>query len=861
MAKDDLIGELSESELRALVPRLQHLTDRYKRSEQIQKALYHISELSSSVNNYENLFSEIHNIVDGFMPADNFFVAFYEQQDDKIQFAYFVDEQDQETVQSLSYEQIKHGMTAHILRSGENLIATKENFDELKEKHGFKIIGSLPVDFMGVPILRDNKVIGAMVVQSYTDSIRYDADDLEILVFISQHIVTARDRVIQRDLTEALIADRTAKLVEANKTLEEQINERKRMEGLQKALFEISELSTNVETDMLAFYAQIHDILKPLIEAKNCYIALLDKENENLSFPYFVGRNEDSHETRKLTRGLSEYVIRAGEAQLIDKDKINILIEQGEIGREFASRMIDKGNSWMGAPLIVDRKVKGIMAVQTYGEGSDYTEDDLNLLRFVSRHIATAIQRRDSASKLVKYNQQLTEKVQERTAELNKSNLSLKRQIEQRKEIELKLIYDAHHDGLTNLPNRVMFNTRLELAIASKKRYTEHNFALLFIDLDRFKTINDTLGHHSGDLFLIEVANRITACKRSHDLLARLGGDEFVVLLDNFQSLDDAETIARRIVESISMPFQVEDHEVFSGASVGIANIDESYNNADEVLRDADAAMYQAKSLGRNRYVMFDVSMRHHLINKINDEHTFRKAYKAGEFQYSLTPVVSLVDQSCLYSECQVHWPSNEDGFVPATFWGLADKSGLNFAINADLLKTTFNVLENWQLTQEHKNNKIGVSVCIEYLLHKDSFAELVKNIEANPWVSERLILLVSERDLIRFAKYISTILLPLKKLGITLVLNNFASQSASLNHLFNYDFDYIRLDAQLINKFSLSDRSYLLAKSIINIANDIGVGVIAHDVQDEKIVEGLTEIGCHFAQGHYVNTKKALIA
>lgn len=854
MPKDEMIGELSESELRALVPQLQSLTEKYRRSERIQKALYHISELSSSVDNYENLFTEIHNIVADFMSADNFFVAFHEQNTDKIQFAYFVDERDEETIQTISYEKIKNGVTAHILRSGENLVMTKENYEELQQTLKFEVLGTPPVDLMGIPLLRENRVIGAMVVQSYNDNVRYDADDLEILVFISQHITAARDRVIQRDLTESIIEERTRQIVETNKTLEAEISERKRMEDLQKALFEISELSTSVDSNMIAFYTKLHNIIRPLINAKYCYIALLDDKKQNLNFPYFIGRDSDYHSTRALTHGLTEYVIRSAEACLVDSAKIYELVDKEEVERKFVIRMIEDSNSWMGVPLIVDNEVKGVISVQTYGEGKDYTEAELDILRFVSRHIATAIQRRDTANELLKYTQQLSEKVQERTAELNKSNQSLKKQIEQRKEVELKLIYDAHHDGLTNLPNRVMFNSRLELAIASKKRYPEHNFALLFIDLDRFKTINDTLGHHAGDEFLIEVSKRITSCKRSHDLLARLGGDEFVVLVDKYINLKDVEMVAQRIVNSISGSFTIEGKEVFSGASIGIAEITNDYRLADDVLRDADAAMYQAKSLGRNRYVLFNISMRNQLMEEIDTERAFRKAYKAGEFEYSVQPILNLMHADVLYYECNIHWPNNKTIDKAQTFWDLADKCALTYAINRDLMEETFRILNTWRLDKDMKNTKIGLSLSIEHLLHKSAFEDLVQQIETSEVNSELLVIQLSELALSRFNKYLPVVLQKLQSLGVTLVLNNFASHTASLNHLFKYDFDYIKLNDNLVNSFGMSDKYHRLVKSIVLIANEMGIGVIGEGIKDEMVKQELIEIGCHFGQGKHVH-------
>ena len=854
MRNDESIGELTESELRELIPQLQSLTEKYKRSELIQKSLYRISELSSSLDNFDSLYSEIHQIVAEFMTADNFFVAFYEAKAEKIQFAYFVDERDEEVVQTISYEKVKHGITGHILKSGKTLVLTKENIDQLIAEFGLKILGSPPVDLIGVPLLRGDQVIGAMVVQSYADNVRYDAEDLEILVFISRHIVTAIDRLQHREYTEALIEDRTQQLVEINSTLEEELKERERMENLQKALFEISELSTSMDDNIISFYTKLHGILTELINAKNCYIAVLDEKHENLLFPYFVGRDEDFNSTRKLTRGLTEYVIRSAEPLLVDSVKILALVESGEIERKFVVRMIEDANSWMGAPLSVDGEVQGVIAVQTYGEGEDYTETDLSLLQYVSHHISVALERRQAANELLKYNAQLSDKVQERTAELNKTNESLKRQIDQRKEVELKLIHDAHHDGLTNLPNRVMFNSRLELAIASKQRYKDHSFALLFIDLDRFKTINDTLGHHAGDEFLIEVSKRIGACKRSHDLLARLGGDEFVVLLDNFQNLDDVEAIAQRIVESVSSPFIIDDKEIYSGASIGIAEITEAYTDSEDALRDADAAMYQAKSLGRNRYVVFDMSMRNQLMAEIDDERAYRKAFKAGDFACAMQAVKNIDDNAILYYECTIAWPGHPKCSRSESFWGLADKCGLTYEVNKQLMQEAFRVLHTWRLDPEMKNTKLGVSLTVEHLLHKSSFEDLVHQIEISEINSELLVIELTESALSRFPKYLPSIIEKLQSLGVTLVLDNFGGQSGSLNHLFRYDFDFIKLNENLVNSFSMSDKYHKLVSSIVLIANQMGIGVIGAGVNDEMILHDLVEVGCHFAQGDYLD-------
>lgn len=860
MRRLEVVGELSETELRAIVPELQSLTERYKRAEKIQKALFRISELSSSAVNLDSLYVSIHNVVRDFMTADNFYVAFHEKHDERLQFAYFVDERDEETMLSIPYEKIKKGITAHILRSGQPIVMTQENYREVMAEHNIEILGTPPVDLIGVALKRDNHVIGAMVVQSYNENVRYTEDDLEILVFISQHIVTTVDRVKHRELTELFIQERTRQLSDANKILEEEINERKRIEALQNALFEISELSATSGLDIVKFYERIHDILQRLINAPNCYIATLDRETDILSFPYFVGQSSDSAGARKMGNGLTEYVLNSGDACLFDNKRIQKAGVANELNADLVERMIREGNCWMGAPLFLNHQVEGVIAVQTYGNSDDYSEDDLAILRFVSQHVAVSMERRRTAEDLKNYNRQLAEKVKERTAELNLTNESLKRQIEQRKEIELKLIHDAHHDALTNLPNRVMFNNRLELAISSKQRHSMHNYALLFIDLDRFKNINDTLGHHAGDEFLIEVAQRIDQCKRSHDLLARLGGDEFVVLVDSYVSIRDVELVAQRIVDSISRPFVIEDKEVFSGASIGIAELSEKYTSADDALRDADAAMYQAKSLGRNRFVLFDVSMRHQLVEEIEQEAEFRKAFSQDAFRCYLQPIVNLQTEEVLYYESTMQWHTKSGKVVKEeAFWNLADQCGLTFSVNQQLMDLTFKQLYKWRLDPDWQHIRVGMSLSVEYLLQKQSMATLSHLIDWAGINCGLLVIELAEHSLGKFNKYLPNILEQLHNMGINLALDNFGSESASLSYLFKYDFDFIKLNENLVNTISMSDKYHKLVESIIMIANNTGIEVIGDGVYDEDTKEELNAIGCHYIQGSLIGPAREL--
>jgi transcriptional regulator with GAF, ATPase, and Fis domain len=406
---DKVIGELSEEELRELIPQLQLLTEKYKRAEKVQKALFEISELASSVSNLDRLYKAVHDIVSDFMNADNFFVAFYDPTDKHVDFAYFVDELDEEVLKHVPYDKIMNGLTGYILKNGNSLVMTKENIDSVIKDTGIKMLGTPPVDLIGVPLMRSTEVIGAMVVQSYNDDVRYNQDDFEVLSFISQHIVTTLDRVKNRELTERTIRERTKQLRVINEDLQEEILERQKVESLQTALFEISELSVSLDDDIPRFYSKLHDILARLISAPNCFVAVLNENKDKLYFPYFSDEQHDSVEERPLGLGLTEYIIRHGEASLIDNSKILSLVQEGEVDVTVAQNLMEHNNSWLGSPLLIDGEVQGVIGVQTYGKLENYTQKDLDILRFVSHHIAVAMERKKSAEALQKYNQKLTE--------------------------------------------------------------------------------------------------------------------------------------------------------------------------------------------------------------------------------------------------------------------------------------------------------------------------------------------------------------------------------------------------------------------------------------------------------------------
>ena len=336
------------------------------------------------------------------------------------------------------------------------------------------------------------------------------------------------------------------------------ITDLKRAESMQAALHHISEAANSAE-DLLALFLRIHQIIGELLPARNFFVALYDERKDELSFPYFVDEHDDAPAPRKLDSGtLSAHVIRSGESLLLMHDSECELADN--IGPIIGKDSLD----WLGVPLVSQKGTIGALVVQSYSGDVRYTERDKLLLQFVSTQIAAAIER---------------------------------------KQVETRLQYIARHDLLTDLPNRALFHDRLHAALA-RARSTRERLALLYIDLDRFKRVNDTFGHTTGDLLLQEVARRIKACVRESDTAGRLGGDEFVVLLNKVNLPKHAATVAEKIRHALNQPFDLAGQRVHIAASLGIAVYPEHGEADAPLIRHADTAMYAAKNNGGNQSLM-----------------------------------------------------------------------------------------------------------------------------------------------------------------------------------------------------------------------------------------------------------------
>lgn len=471
--------------------RLRKLAAGYKQAYIIQGALLKLSELASGIKDMREFYPAIHRLLNQQLKADNFYVVLCDQ-DQQFLLEYFADEKDQQVLLDAPSDAFASGLTGYVARTKQALLCDQDGYRRLVETGDITAQGTACHYWLGVPLCRGEKIIGVMAIQSYDPECHYNQHDLALISSIAVHTVTAIDRVKSRELLEQTVRERTQQLRNTNQSLEKEIRERTNAEQLQSALYKISEMTAK-STDMMSFYHEVHQILSELMKADNCYIALLNEAGDRLHFPFYLDQYTPTPKERALQSGLTEYVIRSGEAKLISQTQLLDLIKTGVVDRVQSSLGHHAmSTSWLGAPLLVGQQVLGVIALQCYDNTYSYSEQELNLLRFVSQHIAVAISRKLNTEQQKQQHEELEKRIFERTRELRQTNLFLRLQVEERKKAEEKLFHEANHDALTGLANRQMFLMQLRQRFSYRNREANPRFALLFIDLDRFKLINDT---------------------------------------------------------------------------------------------------------------------------------------------------------------------------------------------------------------------------------------------------------------------------------------------------------------------------------------------------------------------------------
>ena len=427
------------------------------------------------------------------------------------------------------------------------------------------------------------------------------------------------------------------------------------------------------------------------------------------------------------------------------------------------------------------------------------------------------------------------------------------RDVTARKRAEERLVHDAIHDALTGLPNRTLFMDRLEQAILHSKRHFEHRFALLFVDLDRFKIVNDSLGHLVGDELLVALGERIRGCVRPADTVGRLGGDEFTILLDEIEHPEDAVRAAERIQAVVGAPLVLKGNEIFTTVSIGIAISAPHYVNAEEMLRDADIAMYRAKANGRAGYEVFQPGMHSRAVARMQLESDLRRALDRGEIVLHYQPIIRLADPKMIALEALVRWNHPQRGLIyPDEFIPVAEETGLIVPIGRWILEEAATRMRQWQRSFGREDLTISVNLSGRQLAHRSFIADVERVLRDTLLPPRTLSLEITETMLMENSQNAADSIRALRELGVQIHIDDFGTGYSSLSYLHRFPIDTLKIDRSFISHIATGDENLEIIRTITTLAENLKITVIAEGVENEVQYRQLLALGCHAAQGHY---------
>ena len=423
-----------------------------------------------------------------------------------------------------------------------------------------------------------------------------------------------------------------------------------------------------------------------------------------------------------------------------------------------------------------------------------------------------------------------------------------------RKRAEDQLLHNAFHDSLTGLPNRALFLDRLERLIKHVHRHPEYTFAVLFLDLDRFKVVNDSLGHGIGDDLLIAIGHRLEACLREGDSVARLGGDEFAILLDDVKDITEATRVADRIERELAAPFFLRGHEVFTSTSIGIARSSLSYNRPGDLLRDADTAMYRAKSGGRGRYEVFDRAMHLEAVEQLKIETDLRRAVERKELLLHYQPIISLDSGQLVGFESLVRWQHPRHGLLqPADFIPLAEETGMIVPIGWWVLRAACTQMQKWRAAYPlHDDLAVSVNLSGRQFTQPDLVEQIDLVLQETGCPARALKLEITESVVMQDAPQTAAMLHTLKARGIGLCIDDFGTGYSSLSYLNSFPIDTLKIDRSFVAQTDEDGSSVELIETIVALSRILGMTAVAEGVETPEQLELVRRLGSQYAQGFY---------
>jgi len=581
----------------------------------------------------------------------------------------------------------------------------------------------------------------------------------------------------------------------------------KKAERLQAALYRISDATAAIE-DMDALYAEIHRVLGEFVYAQNFYIALRDEGGE-VSFPYFADEADPAPPSANGAKTLTGYVLETGEPLLASPSVFSDMVRRGEV-ELVGSPSVD----WIGVPLKSRGRTFGVLAVQTYDPAVRFKEADRDMLASVSHQIAIALER---------------------------------------KRAEARIEQLAYHDQLTGLANRRLLLDRVEMALAQARR-DGTQIALLFIDLDRFKVINDSLGHTVGDEVLRAVAHRLLGHIRKGDTLARTGGDELTAVIRGVRHPGDTAKVAETILNAIGQPLSLSGRELFVTACVGISIFPADGEDVETLLRNADTALHRAKEQGLDTFRLFQASMNAEAMQRLRLENDLRRALSRGELAVHYQPVVDLLTGHVHAMEALIRWNHPDHGLIlPSQFIPAAERTGPLASIGPWVLATACAEAMAWA-GGSGPAPSVAVNISVRQLQNVNLVTDVTDALAASGLHPSRLELEVTESSAMQNPETTIQTLTALKSLGVRVSVDDFGMGYSSLSQLQRLPIDTLKIDRSFVRDITTDPGDAAIATAIISLAHSLGLKVVAEGVETREQLAFLSDRGCDRIQGYLVS-------
>jgi len=647
---------------------------------------------------------------------------------------------------------------------------------------------------LAVPILFHNKVLG--VIDSEHQSPNYytllHQSYMEILAGILASKITFNSNI--------------SKLEDSYLSLE-------KTKMLSDTFLLISELTYH-STTIEDFYLGLHKIIANQVNTHSFFVVLLDTNEAHYSCPYLHdeqkgGEFDSNINHQKMSETLIAEVITAQKPRLAHFDELEQRVKEG--------RMINRGpqvHSWLAVPFQINSSMQGAIALQSYDPQKSFLEEDKEFLTFLGHHISTAIDQK------------------------------LKDQ---------KLKFQALHDSATGLASRSLFLDRLEHAFIRSNRSKQSEIAVLFIDFDDFKMINDNFGHQAGDDILRVAAQRMQTQLRSSDTLARIGGDEFAILLEDLEDETLTMTVSQRILDVMNKPIETAKKSIIASISIGISLKDEKVNTFEDLLRNADHAMYHAKSKGKNNIQVYEASLHRSVLSARKILQELKIAIKENQLFFYYQPIVDLKSNRIVGFEALLRWQHPKRGLItPEEFIHIAEQNDLIRQIDSQLFDSVAKQLVHWKtLSQGHFY--ISINISSQRFVDSRLIDEIKTIIKKYQLPKNSIVVELTEHILMKNIAKARNLFYQLKRLGIKISLDDFGTGYSSLSYLHQLPFDVIKIDRSFVSHISSQITEHPIISIIVSLAKTLNINIIAEGIESAQQMNQLKAMDCDFGQGYYL--------